>query len=373
MTELPETILQFGTGRFLRGFADRFIHQANEQGQGIGRVVVVQSTGDKAARQLNACAGRFHVVVRGLEYGQRVDRIEDVSCVSRALAARSEWRDLVELARSPHLRYVLSNTTEAGYALDPSDRPGQEPPHSFPAKLLSLLHERFRAEQPGLTIIPCELIQNQADVLKRVIVALAENWRQAPTFLEWLRTACIWLNTLVDRIIVGPPKDHPLYLHDPLLIMAEPFAFWALQEKPGAGHFIRNPAIVRASDIEPYFLRKVRILNAAHTALVTKARPRGFPIVREAMADPELSGWLERLLLDEIVPTLDGRVDDGVTFARHTLERFRNPFLEHKISDIMQNHDMKVRIRLLPTREEFVAEFGRRPPLLDEVLALNGL
>jgi len=373
MNQLPETILQFGTGRFLRAFADRFVHEANEQGQAVGRVVMVQSTGDDVAKKLNSRGGMYHIVIRGLEGGQRVDRVEDVACVSRAIAAASDWPSVLDIARSIDLRYIVSNTTEAGYKLDADDGADRATPTSFPAKLLAVLRARFECGRPPVTIIPCELIENQADVLQWTVVELAATWNLPPALVEWIRDECVWLNTLVDRIVVGPPKDHPLAAEDPLLIMAEPFAFCAMQAKPRAGAFIHHPAIVRAADVRPYFLRKVRILNAAHTALATKAAARGFTIVRQAVADSENSLWLERLLFEEIVPTLADRVDQPEMFAQRTLERFRNPFLEHKIADIRQNHDAKVRIRLLPTREEFVSKFGRRPPLLDEVLEENGL
>lgn len=371
MVSLPETILQFGTGRFLRAFADRFIHQANEEGQNVGRVVVVQSTGDDAAKLLNAADGKYHIVVRGLENGEPVDRIEDVACISRALAAAKQWDELLAVARSPELRYVISNTTEAGYDLDPNDSADLVPPQSFPAKLLAVLRARFDAGRPGVTLIPCELREGQADLLHGILRELAKNWRLPGDFSRWLETECVYLNTLVDRIVVGPPKDHPLFGTDPLLIMAEPFAFWALEDKPGAGPFIQHPSITRSKNVTPYFLRKVRILNGAHTALLVKARRKGYALVREAMADAELSHWLERLLTEEVVPVLKGRVDSPEQFARDTLERFQNPFLDHKFSDIAQNHSTKVQIRLESTHTEFQAKFGRIPPLLEEVLREN--
>src|SRR5262249_51332045 len=260
-----------------------------------------------------------------------------------------------------------------GYNLEPSDQADSAPPKSFPAKLLSVLKARFDAGKPGVTIIPCELQENQADKLLAAVLQLAKSWNYSSDFTNWVQTKCVWLHTLVDRIVVGPPKDHPLTGKDPLLIMAEPFAFWALQEKPGAFPFVRNPAIVRTADVQPYFLRKVRILNGAHTALLIKARPRGFVTVREAISDPNLAAWLQRLLFEEIVPTLEGRVDDPTGFARQTLERFRNPFLEHKLSDIALHHETKVKVRLVPTQAEFREKFGKSPPLLDEVLAENAV
>jgi tagaturonate reductase len=328
----------------------------------------VQSTGEDAVRLINAQLGKYHVIVRGLENGRVVDRAEAVESVSCAVSATSQWDEIREILRSPDLKFILSNTTEAGYQLDPADSCISHPPKSFPGKLAVLLHERFQAEQPGLTIIPCELIEGNADILFKEILGLCDRWSLGHDFRTWLVNECVWLNTLVDRIVTGAPKDHPLLEKDHLAIVAEPFAFWALEEKPKAYPFATHPAIVRTTDVKPYFLRKVRILNAAHTALLIKAKPLGFAIVREAVNDPELGCWLERLLFEEIVPTLEGRVDQGELFARQTLERFKNPFLEHKFSDIYLHHESKMKIRLLPTRDEYQAKFGKPAPLLNEVI-----
>jgi tagaturonate reductase len=369
MNALPETILQFGSGKFFRGFADLFIHQANQEGQAIGRVAVVQSTGDDRARRLSDQGGRYHVLVRGLAGGQTVDRVEESASISRALVAGLQWDEVLELARSPELRYVLSNTTEVGYTLDPNDRPDLRPPRSFPGKLLCVLYERYRAGGAGLTVIPCELFEHNAEMLCDLLLKLGEAWELPGSFRDWLRTDCFWLNTLVDRIVANPPADHALAQEDALLVVAEPYALWAIEENPGAAPFLRHPAVVRAADVQPYFLRKVRILNAAHTALVGKAKARGIPKVREAVLDPEIGAWLERLLFDEIVPTVAERVDDAAGFARQTLERFRNPFIEHKFSDIAMYHEVKVKIRLLTTRAEYLQKFGKPPRLLDEAIA----
>lgn len=366
---LPETILQFGSGRFLRAFADALIDQANQQGQAIGRVVIVQSTGGERAGALTQLGGKYHVVVRGLEDGQVVDRVEVVSSVSRALVAGTQWDEVRALACSPDLRFVLSNTTEAGYTLDASDSPTATPPKSFPAKLLVLLHERFQKQLPPLTIIPCELMEGNAAILRQCLTTMAEQWGYSAAFCTWLTEECVWLHTLVDRIVSGTPKDHPLLATDPMLIVAEPFIFWALEDHPKAYPFVNHPAVVRCADVKPYFLRKVRILNAAHTALLIRAKPRGFAIVRDAVNDPELGAWLERLLVEEIVPTIDSRVDQALLFAKQTLERFRNPFLDHKLSDIALHHASKVQIRLVPTAQEYEQMFGKKPPLLTAVLA----
>jgi tagaturonate reductase len=366
MTTLPETVLQFGAGRFLRAFADLFIHKANEAGQNVGRIVVVQSTGDERATALNRQNGRYHVAVRGYESGAVVDRVEISASISRGVVAASHWDEVRAVARSPGLRIVLSNTTESGYNLDPADKANDAPPRSFPAKLLTVLRERFEAGRAGLTIVPCELREHNADTLRGLLLQLAREWKLPDGFTHWLERECVWLNTLVDRIVVDPAADHPLRAEDALLAVCEPYALWAIQKK--ATPFLNHPAVVWTPDVQSYFLRKVRILNGAHTALLIQAWPRGFKTVREAVLDAELGPWLERLLFEEIVPVLEGRVEGPVEFARQVLDRFRNPFFEHQLASIAAHHTAKVQVRLVPTFEEFTAKFGRTPPLLREVL-----
>lgn len=369
MSPLPETVLQFGSGRFLRGFADFFISRANAEGQAVGRVVIVQSTGAERAARLNRQGGRYHLLIRGLDGGTVVDRPAEVDSVSRALTADQEWPAVLELARSPDLRLILSNTTEVGYNLDSSDHANLAPPKSFPAKLLAVLRERHAAGRPGVTVVPCELFEQNADKLLGIVTDLARAWDLPGDFLSWMTTQCHWLNTLVDRITTDPPAGHPLLARDALLISGEPYALWAVESKPGLPPFLKHPQVVFAPDVRPYFLRKVRILNGAHTALVMHPRAQQFRLVKEAVNDPELGTWLERLLLEEVVPVLEGRVEGPAKFAQQTLERFRNPFLEHKLSDIRKHHDEKVQIRLVPTRREYEEKFGRKPPLLDELLS----
>jgi tagaturonate reductase len=369
MSDLPETVLQFGSGKFLRGFADLFIHQMNADGQRIGRIVVVQSTGDARANALTEQGGRYQVAVRGLADGQTVDRVEESASISRALFASRQWADVLAVARSPNLRFIISNTAETGYNLEPADRPELAPPASFPAKLLLVLRERFNVGQPGVHLLPCELFKHNADTLLGILLQLAETWALPMDFAAWLRSACTWHNALVDRIVTTKTPDDPRLQGDALAVVCEPYSLWAIEVKDEADRFFRHPAVRMTRDHLPFFLRKVRILNAAHTALVTKAKPRGITLVREAMDDPALVSWLRQLLFDEIVPTLDGRVEAPVEFAEQTLERFRNPFLDHKMSDILAYHEAKVKIRLVPTRDEFCARFGSSPPLLEEAIA----
>jgi tagaturonate reductase len=381
MQPLPETILQFGGGNFLRAFTDFFVHEANQAGQNVGRVVVVQSTEGQRANLLNEQKGCYHVIVRGLENGKPVDRVHRVESVSRALDARSQWNDVLAMAASPELRWIISNTTESGYTLDPADKPTDSPPRSFPAKLLKVLHARFATRGVAPVIIPCELFEKNADKLRGIVGQLARDWQMDTAFIPWLEHDCVWLNTLVDRIVTGKPATPPsqggdtggVATADPLLTVAEPFAFWAVEKGRKPNDFFTHPAILRVDDVMPYTLRKVRILNGGHTALVCKVMGNKLPIatVREAVSHPEVGPWLRRLIFEEIVPTLEGRVDGPRPFAEQVLERFANPFQEHKLTSIAAYHQDKMKLRILPTRAEYLAKFGKAPALLDEVIALS--
>ncbi|MSR32388.1 MAG: tagaturonate reductase [Gemmataceae bacterium] len=369
---MNETVLQFGSGKFLRAFADLFIHHANQQGQGIGQVVIVQSTGGDRAQELARLGGKYHVVVRGLENGKVVDTVESCQSVSRALVANSQWDEVLQVARSPHLKTILSNTTESGYDLNPADTAACAPPKSFPAKLLAVLRERFQAGQPGLMIIPCELRENNARLLREILVKLAGEWKLPRDFITWMEKNCSWHCTLVDRIVTGTPDNHPLLASDPMLTVCEPYALFVIEEVPGVKRWMEHPAITWTSDVLPFFLRKVRILNGGHSALVHKAMAKGHTIVRDSVNDAELGPWVEKLLFSEIVPILQGRCVDPEGFARQVLERFKNPFIDHKLTDILVNHKNKIKVRLIPSLEDYKGKFGQTPAILDAVLREHG-
>ncbi|MCB1237487.1 MAG: altronate dehydrogenase [Verrucomicrobiae bacterium] len=364
-------ILQFGAGNFLRAFADLFIDEmSRDPDMIVGRVRVVQSTGRDRAEALNRAGGRYHVAIQGYETGQIVDKTVEVASIECAWHAGDDWDAILDTAADPGLRVILSNTTEAGLALDDADdRPGPAAPVSFPAKLLALLRHRHRAGLPGPWIVPCELIEANGAVLKGLVRRQAERWGVPADTLDWLENDCRWVNTLVDRIVPGPPGEHPLLGVDPLLVSAEPFAFWAVESAAPDAFPFRHPAILTAPDIAPYTLRKVRLLNAAHSALVCKAPAFGVETVREGVEHPVLGEWLEGLLFEEIVPVLEGRCDDPAGFARAVLDRFRNPFLEHRLSSIALNHEAKIAVRLKPALSEYRSQFGADPPRLAEILA----
>jgi tagaturonate reductase len=367
-TVLNETILQFGTGKFLRAFADLFVHELNHAGPAFGKVVVVQSTGSERAEAFRRQRGRYHVAIRGLDAGRRMDHITEVRSVSRALAAASQWDDVLQVARSESLQTIISNTTEAGFATDPDDSPTDQPPGCFPAKLLTVLKARRDAGLPGVKILPCELLEANGSRLRDLVLEMAKRWELPASFVAWLQEECSWRNTLVDRIVSAPPARDPLASTDPLFAVAEPFALWLVEATDTPCGLSAHPAVQEVSDLAPYLLRKVRILNGAHTALVAKALPLDIHTVRQAVEDERIRPWLESLLFEEIVPVLAGRTDQPEQFARQTLERFANPFLEHRLTDIALHHHVKLQTRLAPTLAEFRERFGRNPTILGEIL-----
>ena len=377
------SVLQFGAGKFLRSFLDLFVEEARREGQDVGRILIAQSTPGERARLLEQQGRTWQVLVRGIEDGQRVDRVERVTSVARAVRCAESWGLLREAICSPDLRAVFSNTTERGYSMAGASMEDAEleagkraagsveggrvdAPRSFPARLTALLLDRFRAGLPGLSILPCELLPNNANLLRSRVLEVAREWRLEDDFAEWIEGSCRWHVNLVDRIVAEPPADHPLRAEDPLLTACEPFASLAV-----AGDFdlFEHPAIQPVDDVSPWALRKVRILNGAHTALVARALPAGFETVREAVEDRQIGSWLRSLLSEEIVPTIEERVTGAEAFAETCIERFLNPYLEHRLRDIALYHEDKVAMRLEPTRVEYRQRFQREPPLLAELLS----
>lgn len=364
---LPESILQFGAGRFLRAFVDRFVQEANDAGQQVGRVVVVQSTPGSRAEVLGKSAG-FHVVVRGYDDGELIDRAENVRSISRAVVAGTAWGEVLTLARSPALKYIVSNATEAGYALDDADRVDAAPPASLPGKLTQVLWQRFQAGAAPVVLLPCELIERNADKLRELCLAQSRLWALPAEFSAWLADLP-WLNNLVDCIVTPGPADHPLAESDPALISAEPYRLWAI-ERPAAGvpALFTHPAIRLVDDLAPFYLRKVRILNGTHSAMAAKFQPAGFETVGQVLDDSDARRWVRDLMFEEIVPTLAYRLEGVAEFADQTFDRLRNPFLKHRLSDILLNHAAKVAVRLAPTRTEYEALFSRPPKKLSEAM-----
>ena len=376
---LPERAVQFGTGALLRGLVDAILDEANRQGWFGGRVVMIGSTGSGRDRALNDQSGLFTLVTQGLIDGDATRDFRIVSSVSRALAASSQWAEVLRCAENPELELIFSNTTEVGIALDESDgaaAPTDTAPRSFPAKLAAFLLHRARtfgfdaARAP--VVIPTELIEDNGDRLRDIVVTLAQRWSVEPAFLQWLEHVR-FCNTLVDRIVPGAPSDAYaaelrvlLPYDDGMTTICEPYRLFAIEGDAELRERLRFPAadagVIVAESIRPYRLRKVRLLNGAHTSFVSLALLAGCTTVREAVEHPALGAFLRSALLDEIVPSVE--VPGAVQFAREVMDRFANPFLQHQLWDITLQGTTKFKVRVVPSILDYTRRSGTAPRAL---------
>ncbi len=369
----PEKVLQFGTGVLLRGLPDYFIEKANRAGSFGGSIVIVKSTDqgdvDQFARQDNL----YTIHIKGVARGRDVQDVLLVSAISRVVVAASDWDAVLSSARNPELAIVISNTTELGIVLDERDDLFASPPVSFPGKLAAVLFERFQAfhgaEDKGLVILPTELIDKNGDTLRDMVIALAERNRLGADFISWLTSCNHFCNTLVDRIVPGSlghedraQAERQLGYQDELAIMAEPFCLWAIESPhPRVAAVLSfaqaDSRVVITPNIREFKELKLRLLNGSHTFACGLAMLAGFDTVKEAMANGVFSTYVKRLMHSEIIPTLVGiGVDEkeAVTFADQVIDRFSNPYLEHKWESISTNYTSKMRMRNLATLERYM-------------------
>ncbi|HEX2081828.1 MAG TPA: tagaturonate reductase [Longimicrobium sp.] len=376
LLDLPERAVQFGTGAFLRGFVEPLLDEANRAGRFNGRVVMVGSTGSGRDRVLADQDGLYTLSVQGIDGGAAVHQRRVVGCVSRALSARDEWDAVLAIARDPDIELVFSNTTEVGIVLDADDRPDLSPPRSFPGKLTRFLFERATVfgfdPARGLVVLPCELIEDNGDRLREIVLALAARWELDPRFAEWIGAAVPFANTLVDRIVPGTPDagalaeaEAQLGYRDGLLTVAEAYRLFAIQGDDALRArlpFADLPGVVVAEDVAPYRERKVRMLNGAHTVTVPAAILCGCETVLDAVRHPVIGAFLHRAMLDGIVPTLDAPGSER--YAHAVLDRFANPYVRHALIDISLQQTMKMRVRVVPTILRYAERTGRAPESL---------
>lgn len=377
-------ILQFGGGNFLRGFIDWKIDRMNQAADTDWGIVILRSVGGRNGSALNEQDGLYTVVSRGIgSDGAPVTKPRIVAAVREEIDCSADWARVLDLAARPEIAVILSNTTETGIVFDPSAGPTDAPPASFPAKLTALLVHRWRTlgpDAPGWQVIPCELTDRAGDMLAALVHDHARAWNLPSGFLHWLDAQVPFYNTLVDRIVTGAPKtDRPaveaaLGYHDPCLTTAELFHFLAIEQRPDqpplalrlADH---DPGTVVVPDVAQLKLRKVAILNGAHTALCPLALLAGVPTVGAAMEAPAVRHFLTRLFDREILPFLDLPPDDTRAFAQEVLRRFANPFVQHHWHDISLNAVSKIRARNLDRMAAFHAATHQAPPGLTLSLA----
>lgn len=361
-------ILQFGTGRFLRGFFAPIVVEKRS-------ITVVQSRAESTGAQLlNSQPGGFHVWTRGIENGETIDQAEWVESIDKAIIAKTEWNELSQLSRDEELELIVSNTTAAGLSLAATDNElgfRSACPDSFPAKLVALLFLRYENSLPPVTVLPLELVERNGDRLKELVVQQAMNWEETSSkgFLDWLTEENRWLNNLVDRIVVGPTGHPPWEGEDVNAVVGEPYRMLAIQDDgKGTRPIPDHPMVTWTDDLSPFFFRKVRILNGLHTAMVAKFLPQGFETVLQCVTTPVSREWILGLLNDEILPALNSIGLEEKEFAAQVIERFENPFFEHKLSDIANGHETKLPIRIQPTFDDYVNAFKKVPEKLNEVL-----
>lgn len=358
----PEKIIQFGEGNFLRAFIDWQLDLLNEHTDLDAGVVIVRPI-DYPSPSLNTQDGLYTTVIRGLnEQGETVRDTRLIRSVNREINVYQDFDAYLALARDPNIRWMFSNTTEAGIAYVESDAFSDAPPSSFPAKLTRLLYERFShfsgAEDKGWVLLPCELIDYNGEALQELVLRYAQQWQLGEAFTVWLTQHNTFCSTLVDRIVTGYPKDEVAALeselgyHDRFLDTAEYFYLFVIQGPQWLAQELRldkYPLNIRiVDDIKPYKEQKVAILNGAHTALVPVAFIAGINTVGEAMADEQVSRFVELTIAQEIVPVLDLPANELNSFAQAVLSRFRNPFIQHQLLSISLNGMTKFRTRILP-------------------------
>ncbi|MGH6798557.1 MAG: mannitol dehydrogenase family protein, partial [Roseiarcus sp.] len=337
MTEFP--ILQFGASRFLQAHVDLFVSEGLARGEAMGRIAVAGTTGSPESRRRIAAFATgqpYRVQVKGLAGGAIVDESVEVTSVGAGVDAATQWDELERLFVAA--RCAVSNTADRGYETDPADRPDAGPPRSFPAKLAKLLIARHRASAEPITLFPCELTPANGRVLRGVVLGVLDRWEVAARARRWVEEECVWVNSLVDRIVSEPLE--------PLGAVAEPYALWAIEDQPGLELPCRHAAIVVATDLKPYERLKLFILNLGHTYLAEIWARRGGPAaltVREAMAEKPFLAELDALYQEEVLPVFAGigMEKEADAYLKTVIERFRNPFLDHRLSEIFTNHEAK--------------------------------
>ncbi|MBQ6163005.1 MAG: tagaturonate reductase [Clostridia bacterium] len=372
-----ETIIQFGTGNFLRAFVGDFIDTLNQKGLYEGKIVIVSPTDSARVDAINAQSGEYHLILRGLSEAKTVNETHVIRSVSRAVNPYREFEKFLSLCESSSLRFVISNTTEAGIAFDDSCRLTDTPCSSFPGKVAQLLYHRYRKELPGLVFFACELIDHNADLLKQYILDYCRLWDLPEDFICWVKNENSFCNTLVDRIVTGYPEDAAelnasFDKPDALLDAAEPYHFWAIEGDYENELPFRRAGlnVVWADDITCYKKRKVSVLNGAHTSIVFPALLSGIETVGDCLKDTQINEFLRTCLNEYILPVL-GDSEENRAFADAVLERFANPFIRHKLRSIALNSVSKYTARVLPTLSGFYKKFNRVPkPMILSLCAL---
>ncbi len=382
-TEREIKVLQFGEGNFLRAFADYMIDIMNERGTFDGNIAIVKPIefGDLEKFKEQDC--NYTVLLRGkTDSGEYIEK-RVITSVADAVDCYGEYERYAAYAKLPSLRFVISNTTEAGIVYDESDSINLNPPKSYPGKLTKLLYERYKAfdgaPDKGLVMLPVELIDDNGIMLKKCVMSQIANWNLPGDFVRWVDEACIFTSTLVDRIVTGYPRNEAEKIwdefgyEDKLMVTAEPFALWVIESAKDISEEFplvkTGLPVIFTDNQKPYKQRKVRILNGAHTSFVLYSFLCGHDTVLESMQDEKIAAFMHETVYDEIIPTLDLPKEDLLEFADAVKNRFENPFIRHELLSIALNSVSKWRARCLPSVIEYYNRFKKIPKNLAFSLA----
>ncbi len=368
-------IMQFGEGNFLRAFVEWILQDLNDKGAIEASVAVVQPMPFGRVKELADQDGLYTLRLEGIDNGENVRKSQIIDVIGDCINPFTEYEKYLKYGESEDLQVIVSNTTEAGIAVDASDTDFSKCPKSFPGKLLALLkrrYDRFKGDMnKGLAIIPCELIDDNGDELYRCLTELAKINKMDEKFIKWMQTANHFTSTLVDRIVPGYPKNEIEAIQketgyiDNNVVKGEIFHLWVLKKEA----FVQKvlPAdktglnVIFADDIHPYKQRKVKILNGSHTALVPVAYLCGIDTVGEAMNDKTIGKFVKDFIFGEVNPTIDLPADQMTAFANSVIERYKNPYIRHELMSIALNSTTKFRTRLLPTLLDYVKIKGKLP------------
>ncbi|MBS1598269.1 MAG: tagaturonate reductase [Bacteroidetes bacterium] len=380
--DLPEKVLQFGTGVLLRGLTDFFIDKANKQGIFNGRIVVVKSTDTGDASGFDKQDNLYTICVKGLVEGKKFEEYIVNASVSRVLSAKNNWKEILACATNPDIELIISNTTEVGIMLV-KENIRNSPPASFPAKLLAVLYERYKFfkgdKDKGVVIIPTELLPDNGNRLLAIILELATHNGLEDSFINWLKENNCFCNSLVDRIVPGKlslvqqqDTENFLGYEDELMIMSEVYRLWAIEPdsekvKRVLSFSKADEGVIIAPDIHLYRELKLRLLNGSHTLSCGLAHLAGFTLVRDAMQDETFYSYVRALMIEEITPSIiskDLTTEIAIDFANKILDRYRNPFIEHKWLSITLQYSSKMRMRDVPILLNYFERFEKVPSLI---------
>ena len=368
-------IMQFGEGNFLRAFVEWILQDLNDKGAIDAGVAVVQPMPMGRVADLAAQDGLYTLRLEGIDGGKKVKKSQVINVIDDCINPFAEYEKYLKYGESEDLQVIISNTTEAGIAVDPTDTDFSVCPKSYPGKLLALLKRRydfFKGDMTkGLAIIPCELIDNNGDELYRCLTELAEINKMDKAFIKWMQTANHFTSTLVDRIVPGYPRNEIEDIQketgyiDNNVVKGEIFHLWVLKKEPFVQKVLPADStglnVIFADDIKPYKQRKVKILNGSHTAMVPVAYLCGIDTVGEAVNDPVIGKFVRDFVFDEVNPTINLPQDQMTAFANSVIERYQNPFIRHELMSIALNSTTKFKTRLLPTLLDYVKIKGKLP------------